>query len=91
MSKAKRSAAIVTIQEANGRVVSATVHGAGGPIPAYDAEGRIRVLIKRAGAGKALPVYEPKPGHVRAYTHLTAGDVDETQIDLRGATLISVR
>ena len=91
MSKAKQSAAIVTIQEASGRIVSASVHGAGGPIPSYDAASRIRVLIKRASAGKALPVYEPKPGHVRAYTHVAAGDVDETQIDLRGATLISVR
>jgi hypothetical protein len=82
--------ATFTIREASGRAVTSNVHGNGGPIAGSNARARMEQCIRFANAGRPLPIYEPKPGHVRAYQQTAAADLDETTIDLRGATLVSV-
>lgn len=83
-------AASVVVREASGRVVGPTqVHGAGGVVRANERQW-FEDAIRRATEGKPFAgIYEPKPGHVRAYVEAAAGPLNETQIDLRDAVLLS--
>jgi len=94
-----------TIKLASGEKVTARIHGAGGLIGAeLDPRTRtathlrtylgiLRLYVTRADAGRALPCYEPKPGHVKAYVGRATPDSDgnERIIDIRGARVVSAR
>jgi hypothetical protein len=76
---------MVTIREASGCVHAGIhLHGAGGPMNRQGIEREIR----RATAGRDLLIYEPVPGHARAYVQTSLVDCNERIIDLRGAMLL---
>jgi len=77
----------------SGRVVEGRVQGAGGFLggggPICDetaAEGALRHLRLFAIGGCRFGGYEPSPGHVRVYPHVTAESNGEyVDVDIRGA------
>lgn len=83
------TATLFTIRLASGEVVTTHVHGSGGAM-AVGAAGCLRLQIRRANEGRRLQVYEPLPGHVRAYRQTAKADVDERVLDLRGAEILEV-
>lgn len=74
-----------TIKEASGKIhEGVTVQGAGNEAGRQTLEREIR----RANRGQALLIYEPSPGHVRAFVRTAQEDTNERDIDLRGASIL---
>jgi hypothetical protein len=74
------------VRLADGTIVRGPVHGCGGTIRGEDGLRRLRLSIRRAKDGDAIPLYEPKAGHVRMYPNYSAdGDGEPVDVDLRTA------
>jgi len=77
---------------ADGRVVVAPAHGAGGLFRGTHGEKQIRRAIRAAEAGDPTGYYEPKPGHMLVWPQYSFADNGpEMNIPLAGATVRLVK
>jgi hypothetical protein len=77
---------------ADGRVVVAPAHGAGGLFRGAHGEKQIRRAIRAAEAGEPTGYYEPKPGHMLVWPQYSFADNGpEMTIPLAGATVRLVK
>lgn len=77
---------------ADGRVVVAPAHGAGGLFRGAHGEKQIRRAIRAAKAGEPTGYYEPKPGHMLVWPQYSFADNGpEMTIPLAGATVRLVK
>lgn len=76
----------VTIRKADGVTITGHVQGAGGFCDAR----RVAQASRLANRGRPIGIYEPLPGHVAVYEHVTAESNGEvTFVSLMGAEVAS--
>lgn len=83
----------VRIQGNGGEMGAAWSHLIGKPserLARRDEVRRLRKLAQWAEQGRALPIYEPQPGHVKVY-HGSLNDETVEIVDIRGAKVRASR
>lgn len=81
--------AFVTLRDAAGKVwPRVTVRGNGGLVGLAE-QYRLDTAIAKASVGVATGLFEPVPGHARAYDTTRGVNMMPLDIDLRGATILA--